>query len=610
MCGIFGFILKDDLKDKRTDLIQKLFISSTSRGSESSGIAIRQDGKINTLKFPESPKKLLKEKLFIEAINNPVQDGEDFVCLGHTRMVTNGSRHSHLNNQPVYRDDLLVVHNGIICNYLKLWDKIKKEPQAELDSEVIAAYVSQQLKDKVPLEEALDLFYKDLEGDASVGIIFENTNKMVLASNTGSLYFSTTTQGSLVFASEKGFLQSLKKDYPTFGHIQQITPQKKIKVFDFTQKNSAIFCDKGIKKERRTIKNLKRCTKCILPETFPNINFDSEGVCNICRNYIVKKAQGLDKLRELCDQHRKNDGSPDCLLAFSGGRDSSYALHYLKQELGMNPVTITYDWGLVTDLARRNISRMCGQLGVENILVSANIPRKRAYVKLNLDAWLKKPILGMVTLLMAGDKEFFYHPQRISKELDLNLTFFASNNYEQSNFKSAFCGVNESNTWYSYINPFEKFKMLRFFFLRYLENPSYINASLFDTLRSFYYAYIMKHDFKVFYDYIPWNEKEIDSTLKQNYNWETEGNSGITWRIGDGTSAFYNYIYLRLCGFTENDTFRSNQIRHGVITREQALEKIYSDNTIRYEAMRFYAETIGFHLQTVVNRIEGVAKFE
>ena len=60
-----------------------------------------------------------------------------------------------------------------------------------------------------------------------------------------------------------------------------------------------------------------------------------------------------------------------------------------------------------------------------------------------------------------------------------------------------------------------------------------------------------------------WDEGLIDQTLAREYRWETAADTGTTWRIGDGTAAFYNFIYYTVAGFTENDTFRSNQIREG-----------------------------------------------
>ena len=68
---------------------------------------------------------------------------------------------------------------------------------------------------------------------------------------------------------------------------------------------------------------------------------------------------------------------------------------------------MTYDLGMVTDLARRNIARICGTLGVENIIVAADIHWKRENIKKNIIALLKSPELGMIPLFMAGDKYFF-----------------------------------------------------------------------------------------------------------------------------------------------------------------------------------------------------------
>jgi len=96
----------------------------------------------------------------------------------------------------------------------------------------------------------------------------------------------------------------------------------------------------------------------------------------------------------------------DCLVPFSGGRDSCYGLHLIVKELKMKPITYTYDWGMVTDLGRRNISRMSAELGVENIIVADDIALKRQNIAKNLSAWLKSPHLGMLSVLTAGDKHF------------------------------------------------------------------------------------------------------------------------------------------------------------------------------------------------------------
>lgn len=600
MCGIFGFYLERNSQINWKDLLYDLYRLSESRGKEASGIAIRHQDQLYILRHDKAASDLIKTKRFTDLIKIIDIKKGDLVVMGHTRLVTNGDRAFMHHNQPSIQQGIVTIHNGIICNYQTIWkDVLHQKHPSELDTEVIPAFLSHKLQTET-LEEAFKALYQIIEGDASICCLFENQNVLALQTNTGSLYYSTLRKESFVFASQNVFVKTISHKYLRSEPVHQLKPHT-FKLISFNQPERVTLKDLNISQAKKN--EFKRCSKCILPESFPGIYFDHEDICNYCHDYVRFYPHGRETLERLCDAHRKNDGSPDCLLAFSGGRDSSYALHYLKQELGMNPVTYTYDWGFITDLARRNISRMCGKLGVENILVSANIPQKRSYVKKNIEAWLKKPDLGMVTLFTAGDKEFFYYPKKIRREMGIDLVFFAGNRLEQTNFKSAFCGIQEKNNWYMQVTISNKLRILSYFIFNFFKNPSYFNSSVFDTLLSFYYAYLLRHDFKNFYDYIPWNEKPIMDTLKKEYNWEMETSLDITWRIGDGTTAFYNYIYLTLAGFTEHDTFRSNQIRQGMLSRDEALEMIKKDNAIRYNSIKDYANLIGIDVNKLLNRI-------
>ena len=195
-------------------------------------------------------------------------------------------------------------------------------------------------------------------------------------------------------------------------------------------------------KRFNAIMDLKRCERCILPETFPYIKFNNSGVCNYCENNKTKiKPKNKDQLINTINKYKNSNDLPDCIVPFSGGRDSSYGLYYLKEKLGMNPISFTYDWGMVTDLARRNIARVCGELGVENIIISADIKRKRENIKKNVIAWLKEPDLGIIPLFMAGDKQFFYYLNKIKKQTGIKLNIWMGNRLEETDFKTAFCNI-------------------------------------------------------------------------------------------------------------------------------------------------------------------------
>ena len=105
-----------------------------------------------------------------------------------------------------------------------------------------------------------------------------------------------------------------------------------------------------------------------------------------------------------------------------------------------------------------------------------------------------------------------------------------------------------------------------------------------------------------------WDEEKINTTLIQEYNWETSEKSENTWRIGDGYTEFINYIYSSIAGFSEFDTFRSQQIRKGLIQREEALNLIKGDNTPDLELLKDFANIVGLSFEEVIYKISLIPK--
>ncbi len=367
---------------------------------------------------------------------------------------------------------------------------------------------------------------------------------------------------------------------------------------------------KEFEKFEKEIWKLKRCSKCILPETFPGIKFDEKGICNYCKNYKKTELHGEKELKKLADKFRSKDGNPDCIVAFSGGRDSSYSLHYAKEILKMNPIAYTYDWGMSTDLAIRNQKRMCGKLGIKHILISADINKKRKNIRKNILAWLKKPDLGIVPLFMAGDKQYFYYMNKLRKQTGIKLVILGENLLEKTEFKYGFCNVEKKySDEHTYTLPAKnKIKLISYYLKQFITNPSYLNKSLLDTIGAYASYYIIKHDFANLYKYIKWEEKKIIPTLIKKYNWELSDDTKTTWRIGDGTAAFYNYIYYILAGFSEFDTFLSNQIRERDIKRAEALKLSKEYNKPRFDSLKWYSEIVEFDLANALEKINSSPK--
>lgn len=602
MCGIFGVISQNSIDSENLKLLAS---HARQRGSDSSGLIFNQGKSYQVKRADYDINRLLSK----------VKPYSSSLVFGHSRLITNGLG----DNQPVVRGDILVIHNGIVVNDDEIWSSLEVERLYKIDSEVIAAISEEHIKAGNDLASLSNAVLSQCKGTISTAVVLPNLGKAVLFSNNGSLYIGNNDE-AFYFSSESYPLtqigckniQQIKEE----AYIVDIPVRDEIEVSDDNRRTEDLIPEfKFIKSEADLLEykkpNLKRCTKCILPETMPFISFDEEGVCNYCRNYKPRNnPKPKEELFELVEPYRRKEGL-DCIVPFSGGRDSCYGLHLIVEELKMKPVTYTYDWGMVTDLGRRNISRMCSKLGVENIIIAADISKKRRNIRMNLEAWLKSPHLGMMAMLTAGDKHFFRHVETVKKQTGINLNLWGVNPLEVTHFKTGFLGIKpdfEEKRVYSHGIS----KQLRYHYKRtkaMMESPGYFNSSLWDTLSGEYYrSFTEKKDYYHIFDYWRWDENEVDDTLLGQYDWEKAPDTTTTWRIGDGTAALYNYIYYTVAGFTEHDTFRSNQIREGDITREEALKLVEVENRPRYQNIRWYLDTLGMDFKEVITVVNSIPK--
>jgi N-acetyl sugar amidotransferase len=136
---------------------------------------------------------------------------------------------------------------------------------------------------------------------------------------------------------------------------------------------------------------MKRCVQCGLPETHETIAFDPEGVCNICRQHEFKHeridwAANKKTLDGLIEEYRgKHDY--DCIVPFSGGKDSTWTLYYLVKEYGIKPLVVRFDHGFLRPNLEENVKRTMRRLGVDFLTFT---PNWRIVQRLMLQSFLEK----------------------------------------------------------------------------------------------------------------------------------------------------------------------------------------------------------------------------
>ncbi len=173
---------------------------------------------------------------------------------------------------------------------------------------------------------------------------------------------------------------------------------------------------------------MKICTQCVLPESFPSISFDSSGVCNYCRAFRKEKDQEavrkrhLEKFQKLIETKRGRKDY-DVLMAYSGGKDSSYTLDIFKNQFGLRVLALSFDHGFLSPFALKNITTVVERLGIDHIFFKPNFElMKRLFVvSISENLYTKKALerasticsscmnmVKFITLKLALEKEIPY----------------------------------------------------------------------------------------------------------------------------------------------------------------------------------------------------------
>ena len=143
--------------------------------------------------------------------------------------------------------------------------------------------------------------------------------------------------------------------------------------------------------------NVRRCTRCILPETYPGISFDEKGACNHCLAYRDTTPRGEAALQTLIEPYREQ---ATCILALSGGRDSAFAAHYVVKSLGLRPLLYTFDNGFMPDEITENTANTARRLGLDHTTVKSK--HLTANVRHVLSCWMHHPSPATIGLLCGG----------------------------------------------------------------------------------------------------------------------------------------------------------------------------------------------------------------
>ncbi len=209
--------------------------------------------------------------------------------------------------------------------------------------------------------------------------------------------------------------------------------------------------------------DVKFCSKCVMSNQRPastvefkhtieskkqTLNFDENDVCDACNNAIIKEEidwkDREDKLVQLLDKYRRNDGYYDCLVPGSGGKDSAFQAHILKYKYGMNPLTVTWPPILYTDYGYDNWKEWIDIGGFDNVSFRRNGRIMKLLTKLSIEN-----LFHPFQTFILGQKNL---GPRLAAKFDIPLVFYGENEAEYGNPIADNMTSLRSKSYHSYDN--------------------------------------------------------------------------------------------------------------------------------------------------------------
>ena len=347
---------------------------------------------------------------------------------------------------------------------------------------------------------------------------------------------------------------------------------------------------------------MKRCTKCILPENYPRITFNKEGVCNHCITYEEREKReylGGEVLRKEIDSYlKKKEGrnrNYDCLLALSGGRDSSYLLYYLVKVLNLRVLAYSVDNGVIPEQTKVNMKNMTDMLNVKLVIEENDLLKK--CLKHTISSWMHKPSMAMVELLCTGCRLGIQRGSvNFAKKNQIPVTISGGTPFEYPDYRENIMKINPNGGNFSRIlgylsniirNP------------KWIMNYTYLTTQIKEYLYYFHSERIIKKSellrIAPFKTHIRWEEKEIIPTIENKLGWEKNPNIESTWRSDCDIALLKLYLYKKALGFNDKDDGLSHLIRDNQIRREEALDRLNKEGEIPEKIIKEILDNLGFN---------------
>jgi hypothetical protein len=295
-----------------------------------------------------------------------------------------------------------------------------------------------------------------------------------------------------------------------------------------------------------------------MPETYPGVVFDAEGVCNLCRVFETrwgswvtsakKQAQSEEELQHIFDAARRKHRPYDAVVGISGGKDSSYSLYLCHKTYGLKMLAFTKDGGFLADDARKRIEKIVKMLGVPHFYCHDPLA----------------PELSAVFMRKTGN---FCAPCELST---FNLTAMVAREYDIPLIIMGTSSRTEAGAP-KFLNPWDPW-----YFRNVMKGEHYkeqLRCSCYGpnyVLREGIARIFSRRRILLLPDYVEWDEGKISQLFQREFGLNFDEEHSDCW-----ASQVARYLYRKKLGGNDPNVAKySLFVRSGNMTRNEALERL------------------------------------
>ncbi|MCK9155676.1 MAG: 7-cyano-7-deazaguanine synthase [Paludibacteraceae bacterium] len=343
-----------------------------------------------------------------------------------------------------------------------------------------------------------------------------------------------------------------------------------------------------------------RCKKCLNDSKYLGAAVNDSGICDLCEdNYPYYKPLGEAALVEFLNAHKKPGTEADCLVGISGGKDSTYCLVKLA-ELGIKTEAFTYVHSGSSEIPLENAKHVCEKLGIKHHIVSLDGDLHRKLYREFVDAWFYKNSPVMANMACVACKYTNVMAFQLAKKRNIPMIAMASNPYETPPFLGAKRVVKDGK-----LEVDQKSGAIALA-KTLIQNPIGMKTVL-SNLKTCYVGcrslthrapYLLNQykDIATFsiFDYIDWEPEYIKSYIREKVDWYFDEKKE-DWHADCMFHSLKDYMFMKTTnGSSYYLSYLSNQIRHGLMTREEGIEKYNAVMRNSKEELLYSLDVLGW----------------